>query len=74
MEGYDEIVMFGHVLVATVFQCVEEPANDLLGYFDKPHKWEREYQKWRELGGTLDRDCLRRFEDWHDNKDRAEAA
>jgi len=69
MDGYDDIVTFGHVLADTVFYGSDEPAQALLGYFEKPHKWEPEYQKWSELGGTLDKDCIRRFEDWYDNKD-----
>lgn len=69
MEGYDDIVMFGHVLAKTAFYSSEEPIESLLGYFEKPHKWEPEFQKWKELGGTLDRECVNSFEDWYDHKD-----
>lgn len=67
--GYDDIVTFGHVLAKTVFYGSNEPMDALLAYFDKPYKWETEYQKWLELGGTLDRECVEAFETWHDSKD-----
>lgn len=57
-DEYDNIVTFGRVLAETLFFGTEEPVKSLLAYFEKPHKWEGEYQKWRELGGTLDRECL----------------
>jgi len=67
-DSYDDIVTFGHVLAATIFYGNEEPVKDLLHYFEKPWQWEREFQKWRELGGTLDEPCLDAFERWYDNR------
>lgn len=66
MNDYDNIVSFGHVLAKTIFLGDEDPVESLLAYFEKPHKYEREYRKWIELGGTLDQDCLNRFADWHE--------
>lgn len=47
---YDDIVAFGHVLI----EAGGFNARELLAYFEKPHKWEKEYRRWRQLGGTLD--------------------
>jgi hypothetical protein len=68
-NGYDDIVTMGRVLAQTIFYGQGgEAVEALLDYFEAPHKWEAEYQKWRELGGTLEDDCLRQFEYWHDNR------
>lgn len=67
IEGYDEIVTFGHVL-ARIFAGSECAVESLLAYFEKPHKWEAEYQQWRKLGGTLDAECLDEFEKWYEAK------
>lgn len=66
--NYDDIVTFGHVLAKTIFYGSDDPVSSLLAYFEKPHKWETEYRKWRELGGTLDDECLHQFEEWSDNR------
>jgi len=66
-NGYDDIVTFGRVLSQSVFGC---NVDSLLDYFEAPHKWETEYQKWRELGGTLDDECLERFAAWYEDGDQ----
>ncbi len=71
MSDYDDIVSFGRVLAETICAGSTDPTEILLSYFEAPHKWEAEYQKWRALGGTLDNECLRAFEDWYDNKEIA---
>lgn len=48
--SYDDIVTFGRVLR----EAADFGAEALLGYFESPHKWEREYRTWLSLGGTLD--------------------
>jgi hypothetical protein len=68
MQGYDDIVAFGNVLAKTVFFGSDEPMDSLLDYFSKPHKWDVEYQRWQELGGSLDKDCIDRFEFYIDRK------
>jgi hypothetical protein len=67
--GYDDIVSFGRVLSQTIFYGEgDEAVEMLLSYFEGPHKWEAEYQKWRELGGSFSDPCLRQFEDWYDSR------
>lgn len=56
--NYDDIVAFGHVLV----EAGGYDAKALLGYFEKPHKWEKEYRRWRQFGGTLDRKVIEKME------------
>ncbi len=69
-NGYDDIVTFGRVMYDTIWKYDGPDAGEhLLDYFESPHKWEAEYQKWRELGGTLEPECLRAFETWYDHKD-----
>ncbi len=66
--SYDDIVTFGHAMYR-IWQYSSEPGSLLLDYFEAPYKWEAEYQKWRKLGGTLDKECLDAFEHWYDHKD-----
>jgi hypothetical protein len=68
LEGYDDIVTFGHVLAGTILLGSDDAIATLLSYFEKPHKWEGEYQMWRAFGGTLDKECLSQFENWYDNR------
>jgi hypothetical protein len=43
----DEVLAFGHVLVDT---GEIDTAKDVLYYFEKPHKWQPEYELWEKAG------------------------
>lgn len=53
-KDYQEVVTFGSILDdAGVFTS----RIDLLEYFEKPHKWEKEYEEWVRLDKpTTDRE------------------
>lgn len=55
--GYDDIVTFGRVL-GRLWEYDDEAVSQLLDYLEK----------WLELGGTLDDECLDAFENWYDNR------
>lgn len=71
LTTYDEIVTFGRVL-AHAWRYDENLVDDLFGYMDAPHKWEREYREWRRLGGTTDKACLDAFSDWYEHRNDVE--
>lgn len=73
MESYDEIITFGRVL-AHVWQYEDSDnlVSAIFGYLEGPHKWEKEYQHWRLLGGSLSDGCLEAFSDWYENRGRVE--
>lgn len=66
---YDDLVTFARVMYDVEWHYSSEPGESLLEYFEKPHKWNDEYAKWRELGGTLDKSCVDAFSHWFDHKD-----
>ena len=63
--NYDDIVTFARVLNVTAFMY-DDDQERLFEYFEAPHKWGAEYAKWRELGGTMELDCINAFEEWYD--------
>lgn len=72
-NGYDDIVTFARVMYDTLWRYHGPDAGEnLLAYFESPHKWDAEHAKWQEFGGTLDQDCLNAFENWYDHKDDPE--
>jgi hypothetical protein len=46
-DDFAEVVVFGHVLVTT---NELDDARSVLDYFEKPHKWQPEYELWIEAG------------------------
>ena len=55
MSRYDEIVAFGRVL----HECGRvSDMDELFSYLEKPWRWQGEFERWRELGGRLDKETL----------------
>lgn len=69
LETYDERVTFAHVLVDAEMLW---DAVDVLAYFDRPWRWEPEYQVWREVGGeTRDAETTKAFQQrWNERKEQ----
>jgi hypothetical protein len=67
--SYDDLLTFARVMYEIEWQYSSEPGEPILSYFEKPHKWDAEYQKWKELGGSLEKECMDAFEKWLDSKD-----
>lgn len=72
ISGYDDIVTFGRIMYDIAWQYSSEPGERILEYFEKPHKWEPEFQKWKELGGSLEKECTDALEKWYDTKQLGE--
>jgi hypothetical protein len=67
--SYDDSVSFARAMYETQWQYNDAAGENILDFFDKPHKWDKEYQYWREVGGNLDKECLRKLEHWLEHKD-----
>ena len=65
---HDQLVDFAYVMHKAAWQHDDEPGERVIEFFSKPHKWDAEYQRWQELGGSLDKDCIDRFEFYIDRK------
>lgn len=54
-DSYDQIVTFGHVL----HECGQvSDFDELFAYFDRPWRWQKERDKFHELGGRTDKATL----------------
>lgn len=52
---YDQIITFGHVL----HECGQiSDCDELLAYLDRPWRWQKERDKFLELGGRTDKATL----------------
>ncbi len=68
--SYDDMVTFARAMYEVEWRYSGPDSGErLLDFFESPHKWDVEYQKWREFGGTLDKECLNVFEEWYVHKD-----
>jgi len=55
MGRYDEIIAFAHVL----HECGQvSDIDEVLAYLERPWRWQKEFSRWQELGGTLARETL----------------
>lgn len=54
-DTYDQIVTFAHVL----HECGQvSDCDELLAYFDRPWRWQKERDKFHALGGRTDQTTL----------------
>lgn len=65
---YDQLHSFAVAMHQIEWQYSEEPGSVVLEFFEKPHKWDAEFAKWQELGGSLDKECVDRLEFYLDRK------
>lgn len=61
---HDDLVAFARTMTRLDWWYADEPTEVILDFFEKPHKWDREMQKWRSLncdeikfGEWLDKRC-----------------
>lgn len=60
----DERCAFARLMSQTEWQYADEPAEVVISYFESPWKWNREFQKWKELGGTMEPKVINAFSKW----------
>lgn len=65
---YDDLLAFARVMYDVEWQYSGEPGERVLEFMEKPHKWNAEYLKWREFGGTLEKDCTNALDRWLENR------
>lgn len=54
-DSYDQIVTFGRVML----ECGQvSDCDEMLAYFERPWRWQKERDKFHELGGRTDKPTL----------------